>query len=351
MKKWLILTGLLLVLLAGAYFGLSSHAVKALQPQLQKAFGQGVTIGQIRAKGTFLSVYGLQWKNLPSDPPFLKVEEMRVYPSPFALLKRDAPFRKIVLIKPALTVFRTREGHWVGPWGRKREGVVAHRGGEDIEKKEGSGKDGSFLTGLIRIERGCLEIEDRGLGEVSQRILLYDVDADLRPTGYPSTRSSVELKGRGGIGGPGGEISIKGWIDLSTSEMDLAVTLREIELKCFEPYYRKRVSSEIDSGRLSGAIRIAVHGGMLDLNGGLELVGLKFRRKEGTFFYIPTKTLQDRLEAKGGRLALPFKLRADLKDPQLHLQTLLLWQIGLALAEALGFPVKKMEGVDLPRIN
>jgi len=64
----------------------------------------------------------------------------------------------------------------------------------------------------------------------------------------PSVHSPVELKGKFKGITKEGDLTLKGWIDLRTIDMEMALKTRDIELRTFEPYYRKKVTAEIFVG-------------------------------------------------------------------------------------------------------
>jgi hypothetical protein len=160
---------------------------------------------------------------------------------------------------------------------------------------------------------------------------------------YPfhSARSPVELRGRlKGKTEKSGEILTKGWINLKTMDMEVALNVREIEVKLFEPYYRKKVSAEIDSGYIAMDTKITLKEKIVDAPGKLGLTDLHIKEGEGTVFWIPAKTLISLLKEKGDRIQVTFHMKGNIEDPKFNLQETFLTQIALSLLEGLGVPVK-----------
>src|SRR4030042_130861 len=125
MKKWFILIGILVALLIGGYFILSFYAVKLIQPRLQKAMGPGFTLKEVRVKVTCLSAKGIQYEDPHSKQRFLRIEEMKIYPSLLSLLKKYLHIKEFAILQPSFFFYRSREGRLVGPWVRiekEREG-------------------------------------------------------------------------------------------------------------------------------------------------------------------------------------------------------------------------------------
>jgi len=84
-------------------------------------------------------------------------------------------------------------------------------------------------------------------------------------------------------------------INLKTTDMDTSLHLRETELKIFEPYYRKNVTAEIESGDIELEAKITIKEDLIDAPGELDLVDLRMK-EDGTFFYIPAKTMVSHLK-------------------------------------------------------
>ena len=81
------------------------------------------------------------------------------------------------------------------------------------------------------------------MGEPPAQIRLRDLDFEIKDIQYPlaSLHSPIELKGKMKGKKQEGSIDAKGWIDLKTMDLETSLKIREIEVKTFEPYYRKRV--------------------------------------------------------------------------------------------------------------
>jgi hypothetical protein len=340
MRKWSVLIGLIVIILIGAYLGLSYYGVKLVQPQLQKMLGPGFTLKEIQVRLTYLSVKGIQYEGLHTKKKYLWIEEIRIYPAILSLFFGPLRIREVSIRAPSLFFYRTKEGIFVGPWAAPEKKEKGEPPG-DQEKKE---REQVLLRiDRLRIQRGSIDFEDWKQGEPPAQLRLSDIDLEMKEIQYPfhSTRSPVELKGRlEGKTKKSGEILSKGWINLKTTDMETSLSVREIEVKLFEPYYRKKVSAEIDSGYVTMEAKIALKGKFIDAPGKLELAHLHIKEGEGTVFWIPAKTLISLLKEKGDRIQVSFHMKGNLEDPKFNLQETLLTRIAISLLEALGVPIK-----------
>jgi hypothetical protein len=339
MKKRLSLIGILVVLLIGGYFVLTFYAVKFIQPRLQTVMGPGLTLEEIKLKTTYLSARGIQYEDPRSKQRFFQAEEIRIYPSLLSLLRKSLLIKEVAVLRPSFFFYRSREGHMVGPW------VMPEKGNEESETSEEEKKRrGAFgvQIGRIRIQKGSIDFEDRKIGDLSPRMKWRELDFEIRDIRYPLTslHSPVELMGKMKGKAQEGSITVKGWIDAKTMDMETSLRIREIEVKTFEPYYRKRVTAEIESGTVDMDSRIAVKEKRIDAPGELDLINLHIKEGGGTVFWIPAETLVPLLEKKGHRVKAKFHVKGDLENPQFNLQETFLTQVGISLAQTLGIPIK-----------
>ncbi len=345
MRRWLILAGMVIVLLAGAFFLLSYVGVRLIKSQLQKVTGPGLTIEAIKIRPTHLALAGVRYEDPASHEGMLQVQEMRIYPSLLSSLRGRVGIREWRLIQPSFFFFRSRDGVWTGPWppqGQGKEGKPTEGPDNRAGKQEGSL---SVKIDRVRIKDGTLHIKDEKTGGAPAQFHFKNLDLNLEEVQYPlsSSHSPLELKGR--LKGPTREGSVyaKGWIDLKTIDMDTSLILKEIEVKTFEPYYRKRVSAEINSGVSNMDAKIQVKNRRIDAPGELEFVDLRIgegSETAGAVFYIPATTLVSLLKDRGNRIKVKFHVKGDMDDPTFNLQESFLTRVAVSLAEALGLPIR-----------
>jgi hypothetical protein len=347
MKKWFIIAGIVLFVFAGLYLVFSFFAVKFIESRIQKTISPGFTIARIKGKITHLSIHEIRFE----DPQTLQVEEMRIYPDLIGFLKRKFIIRELVVLKPSFFLYRTQGGTFVGPWisMQHQEEVSSQAVGKGEKKNT---EPVPIKINLLRVEKGSIDFEDRKMGDPPGQVYLREVGLNIEHIEYPpvSARSQVDLKGK--IKGKvrEGEIVAKGWIDLWASDLEASLKIRETDLRVFEPYYRKRVSAEVESGYVNMEGHLSVKKRALDTAGKLEVTDLQIK-DAGAIFYIPAKTLRSQLWKRGNRAEVQFHVKGNLDDSRFNLQEVLLVQIGFGLAEAIGFPIKTIGRVDKEKTN
>jgi hypothetical protein len=348
MKKWFILIGILVVLLIGGYLILSFYAVKLIQPRLQKVMGPGLTLEEMDIKTTYLSARGIQYEDPHLKQRFLRIEEMRIYPSLLSLLKKSLHIKEFTILQPSFFFYRSREGHLGGPWVTTKKESEGEEVSEEKEKKKG--EPVQIQIDRIRIQKGSVDFEDRKVGDPPAQIELRDIYFEMRNIEYPiaSAHSPVQLKAKMKGRIQEGSIDIKGWIDAKTMDMETSLKVREIEVKTFEPYYRKRVTAEIESGTMDVDSKITVKEKRIDAPGGLDLINLHVKEGGGMVLWIPAEALVSLLEKKGHQIKVKFHVKGNMENPQFNLQETILTQVAVSLGQALGIPIKVVGEETLP---
>jgi hypothetical protein len=339
MKKWLVLGGMVAVLIVGGYLLLSHYAVKFIEPYLRKGIGGGLTAGEIKIKATYLSAKKVQYVDPQSGQRLLQIEEVRVYPSLQSLLTGHPRIREFLILDPIFYVSRSREGVLTGPLPPlgKREKDQGFPG----QGKMGENQPVPTVIDKIRIERGSIDFKDGEYGDPPVGMELNDLTFKIEDIHFPPVpaASPFELKGKMKGRTKEGEIEAKGWIALQPMTMEVLLKVQGVEVKTFEPYYRKRVSAEIESGDIHLEAKISVRQRMIDAPGTLELIDLHIK-EGGTVFWVPAQILVSLLKAKDNRIKARFRVKGDMDDPRFNLQESFFTRTGIALAEALGIPIK-----------
>ncbi len=330
---------MVLILFFGGYFALSFYAVKFIHSRLQQMAGPGLSVAEVKFNPTYLSAKGMRYEDPLSKRKIFLIEEMRVYPALSSLFKGTLNFRKWVIFRPSFFFYRSQEGSLVGPW------ALPERRGDEKEISDDREKEGkksiSVRIGRLQIREGFIGFEDRKMGEPPAQIELKELDLELKDVQYPfvASHSSIQLKGKIGGRKRDGSIDAEGWVDLKNRDVETSFKVQEIDIKTFEPYYRKRVSAEIEDGQTNMEAKINIKGKMIDAPGRLELYDLHIR-EGGTVLWIPAKTLVSLLKDKGNRVQIQFRVKGNMNDPQFNLREAFLTRVAVSLAEALGVPIK-----------
>ena len=340
MKKWFVLLGLVILLVMGGLSVLSFFGVKFVNTELRKRMGSGVTVSEIKVRLTHLSASGIRYEDPRMKKPLLQIEEIKIYPTLLSFVTGDLRIREVTILRPSFFFYRSRDGTIVGPWTAAGKELGETAGGE--KRKTGEGKAFQVRIDRIRIQEAAVDFEDRKVEEPPAEIHLRKVNLEVGDIHYPfaSARSPVTMKGKMKSPTKEGDIETKGWIDFNSLDMDMLLKVREIEVKTFEPYYRKRVSAGIESGDMTMEAKVTVNNKVIDAPGSMELTRLRIGSGGGSVFYIPAKTVVSLLKDKGDRIKVNFHVKGNLDDPRFNLQENIITRIGISMAEALRVPIR-----------
>jgi len=352
MRKWFVIIGIIAILLIAGYLFASYYAVKFIQARLQKVVGPGLTIAEIEIKPTYLSAKGIRYEDSLSKRKIFMIEEMRVYPALSSFLKGTLNIRECMILRPSFFFYRSREGSIIGPWTTVEKREKGKEISEDQERKEKGreiaddrerkGKESlPIKIDRFRIRKGSVDFEDKKMGEPPAQIQLRELDLELKNIQYPfiSSHSFITLKGKMNGGKKEGSIYTEGWVDLKSMDMETSFKVQEVDIKTFEPYYRKRVSAEIEAGQIDMEAKIRIKEKMIDAPGQLQLIDLRVK-EEGTVLWIPAKILVSLLKNKGNRIQIQFRVKGNMDDPQFSLQETFLTRVAVSLAGTLGIPIQ-----------
>lgn len=334
MKKWLIIFGVLIIIIISGYLGFSFFAVRIIQGQLQKFLGTGLSINKIKIRLTYLSLNGIKYENLGLKKIFFNIEEIKVYPNIKSIFKKPLTINKISIIKPNLSIYRSKEGIIFFPLPDIKERKSIKAKGE---------KEETFRIYLknILLEDGKIYFEDEKAPIPPAKIRFEGLNLNIKNIDYPtlSENSPIFLKtniiGREKVG----IIETKGLIDFGRMNLKTELMVRDVEIKLFEPYYRKRVSADIEKGFINMSAKIFIKDRIIDAPGEMEILDLKIK-ESGTIFYIPAKILISRLKDKENKIRLKFRVNGNIDDPKFNITENLLTKIALSMSEALGVPIK-----------
>jgi hypothetical protein len=351
MRKWIILTGIVVLLGTGSYFGLSWYAVRFLGERLQRLTEEGLTIAEVKPGPARLSVKGVRFEEPMSRQKLLEIEEIRFYPSIFSALRGKITIREVVLVRPSFHLSRSREGAYLGAWiSGERERMADRSGPRDpgvAPKERGIARKETDDTvpvkiEQLRIEGGTFSFEDDKVGEPPGRIELKEIDLVLEKIKYPLTSHPSALHFKARVKGirKEGSVEARGWIDFVTSDMDVDLKVRDVELKLFQPYYRKRVTAEIESGEIRLDAKVVVAKKVINAPCQLDLTDLRLVKGQGTFFYVPADVIISLLKDRGNRVKAHFTIKGDTRDPKFSLEESVLGRLGFSVAESLGLPVR-----------
>jgi len=353
-RRVVVIIGLLAVLAVGLVAAFRA-SVQLVRSEIVGALGPGARIGALEVGVRRLSVDDLVLPgtdNWPADAA-LRAGRVAIAPSLLSLLTRQLRIASVDIDTPYVAMLRTRRGKLrivptlIGPRARSADGSDGAPAAPRAPRpRTPQAKDEapevaarSVSVGRITISQGEVDLYDASVATPPWRIRMVGVDASVESVKapQPSGRSPLDLKAT--LDGPSrdGTVSVSGWVDPETKDLELTAKLRGVDLLAFRPYAAHSTTARLTSGAFDLDLQATVKGGHLNAPGHLVLSDIAFAAGgSDRVLGVPREILMEALAQKNGRIALDFTLSGDVNDPRFSLNEAVVTQVATALIGALG---------------
>lgn len=289
---------------------MSYYSAKLIKPKVIEAFGPGSSISQINVTTSYVALKGIHIEDPQTKLELLNIDEIRVTPMIWTLLSRqNIIISSIVFDNPYFFIYRSRDSVLTGP------GISERKRKTEPEKKT----TGIITIKKIKIKSGYLRFIDHKNNEPPAIIKLVSLQSEISNIKHPfpvNNRSPLVLKSKISKENNGGDISIKGWIDLESMNLDLKIDLSDVDMKPFEPYYEKKFGDLIKGGNATIVSSVIINNHFLDVNGNLRLFNLDINEKSSLQGVITKETLSQILKKQDNQVKTDFSVKGDLQNPQ-----------------------------------
>jgi uncharacterized protein involved in outer membrane biogenesis len=350
LRGLLVAAVVLLGVAVGAFFALRA-GVRLVERQVTAALGAGAQIGGLRAGWNDVEITDLRiaapdgWPATES----LRVERVRIVPSWGSLISEQIRIARVEVTGAHLSALRTRDGTLrVVPTlveGRDPPAAPAQpTPSGDAAPGSAPAAARSISIGEIRIANGTLELFDATISRPPSKLQLQQIEATLQDVAVPALAGQMPFDVQAVLDGPqrDGRVALSGWLDPSTRDLELAGSLRAVDLLALQPYFIAPGKTRFAGGALDLDIEAQVRSRRLHAPGRLTLSQLRFgsgRSATAKILGVPSELLLATLQAKGGQIALDFSLDGDIDDPKFSLNEMFATRIAVGLAKELGFSV------------
>jgi hypothetical protein len=358
LRRWFAVAAVLLALLFGAGLVALRAGVAMLERQVVSALGPGAQVGHLGADWNDVEITDVRiaaqggWP----APESLRAERVRIIPSWRSLLSEQIEIARIEVTGGYLSALRTRDGHLrllptlirIGDASRANAQPTSNA---DATPLAGPPPARSVSIGEIQIVNGTVELFDETVARPPWKVRLQQIDATVRDLVAPAQSGHLPFEMSAELDGPqrDGRVTISGWLDPGTQDLELTGSLRAVDLLALQPYFVEEAKQRLSGGALDLDITAQVRSKRLHAPGRLTLSQLHFAQggsAKAIVLGVPRDLLFAGLQAKGGKIALDFSLDGDIDDPKFSLHEMLSTRIALQLAKELGFSVGGLvEGV------
>jgi hypothetical protein len=277
-------------------------------------------------------------------PDALRVERVTIAPSIRSLFTDEVRIAAIEVADPYVSMLRTRGGRLrIVPTlleaERPKNGGAAAAGPPASGAPRAASGRSVVLRHLV-VSQGEIDLYDATVRRTPWRIRLIGLDATVGSIVAPALAGRMPIEVSGTIDGPSadGTLSLTGWMDPATHDLDLTARLRGVDLLAFEPYVVPTSKGRLTRGRFDLDLHATVQDHRLHAPGHLELIDLAFASdgRAGRVLGVRQELLRAVMSARNGRLAVDFQLDGDVTDPRFSLNESLNARIAAGLVEQLG---------------
>lgn len=301
LKRLLIVLVVLVLIFAAATVYFLANAKRIVLTRMEASIGVPVEISAFRISWPLsVEIEGLSvGKNI-------KVQRLQVVPGLTGMLSGGLVFDKIVVDKPTVKLVRLPDNTVdIGLPQRKEQSKV------------------SFVMRKLDIENGRVEFVDSTLSQpltlFAENLVVHAKQASLvqiTRIDFDASASIVDVKGE-----KAGGIATNGWIDWLPKNMNAVVTVTDVHLVPFAPYYRDRIKKDLQSGLAQAKADLISEKNDLSVNCHVELNDVAFKMEEQPaqeqpdFNNMTSAMLNSMFTAEGGAI-FDFSIRTKLDQPK-----------------------------------
>ncbi len=237
-----------------------------------------------------------------------KAERISVSPNILGFFAGKILLNRVTLINPVINLRQGSDGSLNLP---------------KLEQKGPAPK--IYLTSLV-VRNARVAFTDKKISPGGYQVILGKFNADIAKVVFPPTSLKINFKLSAEVLNPDdyklGKIGFSGWIDFGPKDMDGLLTIQDLDLTYFAPYYGDFISSKkLLSARLNINTSFKAKDNNLNLLSKLRLSDLVYAQAQQTEGGFPeldlTKNTLDFFTGDDGKLTLNFNMNTKLDHPNI----------------------------------
>lgn len=332
LKRYVLITLSVLVLLAGAALLGFHFAVQALKGKVEQALGPESEVGEIVVGRSTIEVRNLRIrapKGWPASDA-LRAERIVIEPDLRELVSsRQVRIRRITVEAPYLSILRAPDGRL-----RLLPSLLE-------KKSESAAPVPPVAIGVVELNAAVLEFFDATVRRPPHKLRLEQLHATVEDLQLPDLRSRTRLNLDGVFKGVqhDGSLAINGWIQIASKDSDIDTRLRGVDLIALQPYLIKASEAGVKRGTLDLDLKSTVRSNHLRAPGTMTLSHLELS-SPGTFMGMPRRAVLAALKNHNDQITVKFALEGNLNDPKFSLNESFAKRLGTSIAEGLGVSIE-----------
>jgi hypothetical protein len=249
------------------------------------------------------------------------------------LLKKEYVLSNLSLVNPYLFIETDKRGNMVLFSPQK-------------EKKDTQKPIPPFLIKKTKIINGSLDYLDGKVSRIPVLTKVRDIVLESTEIMFPPDERFSDYSVTAGIPGTKGTGTVKsaGKIKLTTRDMDSVITVKNLDITDFKPYFQKKGDVNITGGFLDLNMNVKISSRKIRAPGSAMLRDLQFETGHGMgnkFLGLPLSALVSFMK-KNNQISFQFILEGDMDNPKFSLRENLVEKITIGLAGKLGLSVTKI---------
>lgn len=251
-------------------------------------------------------------------------------------------FSELTLKKPYLRVDADSQGKYINPFdaiepaARKTSGKATSAPSESAEK---SGES-TYLIQKMQVTDGVLDYYNNKVSSPPHRTRLEAVQFAMDNIEVPMSDKMSNYSFS--ANSAGGTIVSKGTTALKSKDTNAVVTVRNLDVTQFKPYFQKKGDTAVSRGAMNLDLDLRIKSKMINSPGKVVLKNLEFASGSGLggqVMGMPRAAVVNLLKSSNNEIAFDFTLQGNIDDPQFSIREGLMKKLTAGLAEKLGASV------------
>jgi hypothetical protein len=298
---FIIITAILILFILNLILSLFIN--KLVVGQLEKSLNVPISLKRASiALPLLINLDGLKIGDLFSS------ERVSVSPNILGLMSGRVVLNSITLINPVITLEQSRIGKFNVP--------------EVLEDKN---PPALYIMRLL-VKDGRFVFIDKKTDPKGFKVTLSRVNMDISKVMLPITSLKANFKITAdvlkGLAGKIGEVSLLGWVDFGSKDMDATLTLKDLDASYFYPYYGNFLSErKVTFAKLNLKVKAEGEDNDLNISTNLRLSDLVYEEdKEGSSDALRldfAKKALDFFTDEDGNIILDFYIKIKLDKPNI----------------------------------
>lgn len=330
-KKLYIVASSFLIILFIAVFVLIKNANLIVKSKLEEAL-KGFSVERIELNWGSVEAFNIAFKK-PDGTLVFKTDSLYLSLDFTGLIKKEYNLSSLVFKNPYLLIETDKDGQYINPF--------------SDEKGKASTPMPQVSIKRIAIHGGSVTYSDRKVTRPPLLTKLENMEFEINDITIPfiDTLSSFILETDIPARDSKGAVKSSGKINLKTRDLNCKVSLKNLDITQFKPYFQKKGDANISKGLLDLELKADVKEGMINAPGRATIKGLAFRSEGGlkdSFLGVPRDEVLHLLKNSNGAIVVDFVLTGNLKNPRFSLRETFAERMTIGLAEKLGLPVSRI---------